>query len=204
MTPGHRPTGPGRPRDAATHRAVLAATRRLLLDSGYPALTFEAVAIAAGTTRTTLYRWWPTRGALVLEAAADHLHIGTVPDTGDSHHDLRTAVRQLTTTFSDPLARIVILAAISNLDGDASMAATFRDTWVYPWRRTATDALQRAIHRGDLPADADPQFLLNVIVGTVFQSTITVATPTTDKLDDQLTHLILGPSSSPRSEARRQ
>ena len=204
MTPGHRPAGPGRPRDAATHRAVLAATRRLLLDSGYPALTFEAVAIAAGTTRTTLYRWWPTRGALVLEAAADHLHIGTVPDTGDSHHDLRTAVRQLTTTFSDPLARIVILAAISNLDGDASMAATFRDTWVYPWRRTATDALQRAIHRGDLPADADPQFLLNVIVGTVFQSTITVATPTTDKLDDQLTHLILGPSSSPRSEARRQ
>ena len=204
MTPGHRPAGPGRPRDAATHRAVLAATRRLLLDSGYPALTFEAVAIAAGTTRTTLYRWWPTRGALVLEAAADHLHIGTVPDTGDSHHDLRTAVRQLTTTFSDPLARIVILAAISNLDGDASMAATFRDTWVYPWRRTATDALQRAIHRGDLPTDADPQFLLNVIVGTVFQSTITVATPTTDKLDDQLTHLILGPSSSPRSEARRQ
>jgi len=204
VTPGHRPAGPGRPRDAATHRAVLAATRRLLLDSGYPALTFEAVAIAAGTTRTTLYRWWPTRGALVLEAAADHLHIGTVPDTGDSHHDLRTAVRQLTTTFSDPLARIVILAAISNLDGDASMAATFRDTWVYPWRRTATDALQRAIDRGDLPADADPQFLLNVIVGTVFQSTITVATPTTDKLDDQLTHLILGPSSSPRSEARRQ
>jgi AcrR family transcriptional regulator len=46
---------------------VLAATRRLLLDGGYHALTFEAVAQAAGTTRTTLHRWWPTRGALVLE-----------------------------------------------------------------------------------------------------------------------------------------
>jgi AcrR family transcriptional regulator len=193
VTPGTQPAGPGRPRDAATHRAVLAATRRLLLDGGYHALTFEAVAQAAGTTRTTLYRWWPTRGALVLEAAADHLHIGTVPDTGDSHHDLRAAVSQLVSTFSDPLARIVILAAISNLDGDGTMAATFRDTWVYPWRRTATDALQRAIHRGDLPTDADSQFLLNVIVGTVFQSTITVATPTTDNLADQLTHLLLGP-----------
>ncbi|HSG85534.1 MAG TPA: TetR/AcrR family transcriptional regulator [Candidatus Limnocylindrales bacterium] len=185
-----RPRRPGRPRDQATQAAILAATRRLLLESGYHRLTFEAVASAAGTSRSTVYRWWPTRGSLVLEAAADHIDIGRVPDTGDSRQDLRIAIRQLIETFSDRLAGIVILAAVANLDGDATMATAFRDSRVYPWRTSAADALRRAIERGDLPPDTDVQFVLNVIVGTVFQCTITPATPMTDGLEDALLDLV--------------
>jgi AcrR family transcriptional regulator len=187
----HRRRPRGRPRDRGTQAAVLTATRRLLLDGGYHQLTFEAVATAAGTSRSTLYRWWPTRGALVLEAAADHLDIGVVPDTGDSRDDLRVAIHELIDTFSDRLAGIVILAAIANLDDDPTMARTFRERWVYPWRTTAADALRRAIERGDLPAGTDVQFTLNVIVGTVFQCTITPAVPMTDGLEEALLGLIL-------------
>jgi AcrR family transcriptional regulator len=182
---------PGRPRDPDTHAAVLEATRRLLIEHGYHRLTFEAVATAAGTTRSTLYRWWPSRGALVLEAAAEHLDIGAVPDTGDSREDLRIAIRQLIDTFSDHLAGVVILAAIANLDGDWTMARAFREQWVYPWRTTAAAAIQRAIARGDLADGTDVQFLLNVIVGTVFQCTVTPATPMTDGLVDALVDLTL-------------
>lgn len=182
---------PGRPRDPQTKAAILDATRRLLLERGYHHLTFEAVAAAAGTSRSTVYRWWPTRGALVLEAAAEHLGIGIVPDTGDSREDLRVGIRQLIDAFSDRLAGIVILAAIANLDDDASMATAFRDTTVYPWRMSAAGAIRRAVERGDLPATTDVQFLLNVIVGTVFQSTITIASPMTDGLEDALLELVL-------------
>jgi AcrR family transcriptional regulator len=180
---------PGRPRDQNTHEAILEATRQLLLESGYPRLTFEAVASAADTSRSTLYRWWPTRGALVLEAAAEHLNIGRVPDTGNSREDLRVAIRQLINTFSDRLAGIVILAAIANLDDDTKMATTFRDTSVYPWRTTAADAIRRAIERGDIPSNTDIQFILNVIVGTVFQCTITLAKPITEGLEEALLNL---------------
>jgi AcrR family transcriptional regulator len=192
---------PGRPRDPDTHAAVLAATRHLLMERGYHQLTFEAVATAAGTTRSTLYRWWPTRGALVLEAAAEHLDIGAVPDTGDSRDDLRTAIRQLIDTFSDRLASVVILAAIANLDGDWTMARAFRERWVYPWRTTAADAIERAIGRGDLADGTDVQFVLNVIVGTVFQCTITPATPMVDGLEDALLNLAL-PARPPAPGAR--
>ena len=101
---------PGRPRDEETHDAILAATRHLLLEVGYQGLTFEAVATAASTSRSTVYRWWSSRGALVLEAAAEHIDIGAVPDTGDSRKDVEIAVRQLIETFSDRLAGIVMLA----------------------------------------------------------------------------------------------
>jgi AcrR family transcriptional regulator len=186
---------PGRPRDPETHEAVLEATRRILLAEGYHRLTFEAVASTAGTSRSTVYRWWPTTGALVLEAAADNLAIGRVPNTGDSTEDLRIAIRQLINTFSDPLAGIVIMAAIANLDNDTYMAARFREHVVYPWRSSATAAIERAVARGDLAAETDVQFILNVIVGTVFQCTITPATPMTEGLEESLLMLVL--SSAP-------
>lgn len=187
---------PGRPRDVETHEAILAATRSILLDRGYHRLTFEAVAKAAGTTRSTVYRWWPTRGSLVLEAAADQIDIGEVPDSGDSRTDIRAAIRQLIETFSDPLAKIVIMAAVANLDGDMEMATRFREDTVYPWRSTAAAALTRARERGDLPPESDPGFLLNVVVGTVFQCTIVPAAPMTDGLEDRLLNLILPLPSS--------
>jgi AcrR family transcriptional regulator len=193
---------PGRPRDAATHAAILDATRQLLLSNGYHQLTFEAIAKAAGTTRSTLYRWWPTRGSLVLEAAADDLAIGVVPDTGDGRTDLRIAIRQLIDTFSHRLAGIVILAAIANLDGDGTMATTFRERWVYPWRTSAADAIRRAIDRGELAAGTDVQFVLNVIVGTVFQCTVTMATPQTEGLEDALLALVFPSSGGEAPTAR--
>ncbi|MDH3299317.1 MAG: TetR/AcrR family transcriptional regulator [Acidimicrobiia bacterium] len=185
---------PGRPRDVDTHEAVLEATRAILLEQGYHRLTFGAVADAAGTTRSTLYRWWPTLGALVLEAAADNIDIGEVPDSGDSRTDVECAVRQLIRTFSDPLAKIVIMAAIANLDGDMDMATRFREEAVYPWRSTAAAAIERARDRGDLSPGSDPTFLLNVIVGTVFQCTVVPAKPMLDGLEGGLLDLILPPA----------
>jgi AcrR family transcriptional regulator len=186
---------PGRPRDIDTQEAILEATRSILLDKGYHRLTFEGVAKAAATTRSTVYRWWPTRGSLVLEAAADQIDIGEVPDTGDSRTDIRAAIRQLIETFSDPLAKIVIMAAVANLDGDLHMASQFRENTVYPWRSTAAAALVRAQDRGDLAPDVDPGFLLNVVVGTVFQCTIVPAAPMIDGLEDRLVDLVLPPTS---------
>jgi AcrR family transcriptional regulator len=181
----------GRRRDPGAQDAILEATRGLLLEVGYPALTIESVARRAGVGKSTIYRWWPTKGELVLEATSDHLEIGVVPDTGDTREDLLIATRQLIDTFSDRLASIVIFAVIAHLEDDPSMAATFRDTWVYPWRRSAAEAIERGTSRGDLPADTDSNLYLDVLVGTVFQRTLVVAAPAAAGLDEALVGLIL-------------
>lgn len=181
---------PGRPRDAEAGRAIERATREILLESGYTDLTIEGVAERAAVAKTTVYRRWPTKGDLVLDATAGHLEIGLVPDTGSTRSDLEAAVEQLISTFSDPLARKVILAAVAGLDSDPSMAESFRRRWVYPWRQSAREALERADRRGDLPPDSDLDLLLDIVVGTVFQRTITMVEPDTRDLIRCLVDLI--------------
>lgn len=191
MTTETEPARRGRPRNQRTHEAILAATRELLLERGYPALTIDAVAVRAGTAKTTIYRRWSTKGALVLDATAKNVAIGVVPDTGSTREDLTVAVRQLITTFSDRLAAIVIVAVIGNLDEDPSMARRLRDQTIYPWRISASAALRRGVERGDLPATTDVGFLLDVIVGTVFQRTVTIGVPATDGLEASIVSLVL-------------
>ncbi len=190
----------GRPRDPKTQQSILQATRELLLEVGYPRLTIEGVATRAGAGKATIYRWWTTKGDLVLEAAADHLAIGLVPDTGDTRQDLLIAAQQLIKTFSDRLAGLVIFAVIANLDPDPNVARAFRDTWVGPWRQSAVEAIERGINRGDFPASTDSVFILDVVVGAVFQRTLVVPEPMTGGLDQAILDLILptpNPGNSP-------
>lgn len=185
----------GRPRSERSKAAILAAVRKQLLKSGYASLTIEAVARRAGVSKATIYRWWRTKGELVLEAAEKEIAIGTVHDTGDSRADLETAIGQLIDTFSRPLASIVIFAAITTGGSDPKMAQIFRDRYVYPWRVSAFEALERARARGDVSAE-DLHFLLDVIVGTVFQRTLVMKEPVIKGLKENLLGVIFGPGKA--------
>lgn len=180
----------GRPRSSSSSNAILQATRELLLESGYSRLTIEAVALKAGTGKATIYRWWSSKGQLVLDAAQDEILIGVVPDCGNTRDDVMAAIEQLIETFSKPLASIVIFAAITTHGDDPKMAQIFRDQVVYPWRKSAAEALQRGVSRGDLNHD-DCQFILDMIVGTVFQRTLVLREPNTTGLAAQLLAMIM-------------
>lgn len=181
----------GRKRDPAAQAAILVATRELMLEVGYHRLTIEGVARRAGVGKATIYRWWHSRGSLVLEAAADHIAVRQVPDSGVTRTDLRDATQALIDVFADPIARIVIFAATAGLDDDPGMAAAFRGQTVYPWRQGATLAIQRGIARGDLRADLDVALALDILVGTVFQRTLVIAVPETAGLGEAIADLLL-------------
>lgn len=166
-----------------------------MLEVGYAELTIEAVARRAGVGKATIYRWWKTKGELVLEAAGEEIAIGTVPDTGDSRADMDVAIGQLIETFTRPLASIVIFAAITTGGSDPKMAQIFRDRYVYPWRMSAFQALERGRARGEVSAE-DLHFLLDVIVGTVFQRTLVMKDPMIEGLKENLLGVIFGPSKA--------
>jgi AcrR family transcriptional regulator len=182
---------PGRPRSRESQRAILAAALAALTEVGYQRLTIQGVARQAGVSKATIYRWWPSKAELVLEAAADHLAIGLVPDSGSTRTDLHAAADQLIHTFSDPIAAIVILAAIARVDDDPAMAAEFRRRSVLPWRTSATAALERGVARGDLRADLDVELALDLLVGTVLQRTLVVAAPKVEGLAESLVDVLV-------------
>ena len=187
----------GRPRSARSTEAILEATRAILLETGYSRLSLEAVAARAGTGKATIYRWWPSKGELVLEAAEEAISIGVVPDLGSLRDDLSAAIAQLAETFSRPLASIVIFAAIAVGEDDPGMSKIFREKFVFPWRMSAAEAIRRGIERGELATGTDVQFLLDVIVGTVFQRTLVVSPPKTEELVGGLLALVLPGDAKP-------
>ena len=181
----------GRPRDISTQQSILQATRETLLEQGYAGLTMGGVAARAGAGKATIYRWWPTKGQLVLEATAENLAIGLVPDTGNTRKDLLAAAKQLIKTFTNELASIVINAVVANLDDDPDFTMAFMVNWVLPWRESAEEALRRGIARGDLPAKTDTSFLLDVVVGTVYQRAIVLREPAVKGLAKAIVDLVM-------------
>jgi AcrR family transcriptional regulator len=88
MTTGKR--APGRPRSETSRQAILMAALDLVVEDGYANTTIEGIAARAGVGKQTIYRWWPTKADVVLEASAAKadLHV-PVTDHGSYAADLR-------------------------------------------------------------------------------------------------------------------
>jgi len=119
--------GRGR-RPAAEVRAdVLAAAGELLLDEGMEAMRFERLAAASGASKVTLYKWWPSPGALALEAYFHAVEQRLeFPDTGDIEADLTTQVRAFVDVL-DGRPGTVIRELIGQAQTDPDLSAAFRE-----------------------------------------------------------------------------
>jgi AcrR family transcriptional regulator len=161
-------TDPGRPRgrqrSPESHRAILAATREVLDEVGYFRLTVEGVAARAGVGKTTVYRWWPSKSALVLEAIGADL-TKPPPPSGDLRADIHAV---MTTMLEDlrgpPAATLLALGAemLHETPVDAGPVAFFQAD-----RGAVEDMLEDAARRGDLPPDVDAGLLLDIYAGTL-------------------------------------
>ncbi|MFW0793825.1 TetR-like C-terminal domain-containing protein [Gordonia sp. CPCC 205515] len=116
---GSGPTAPGRPRDGRIDAAIIAATRELILETGYSALSLSAIAARAGTTTAAIYRRWSGKAQLVHEAVlpADAI---AVPDSGsgDIRDDIRAVVDTVRTLFDRPDVRVALPGLIADTVAD--------------------------------------------------------------------------------------
>ncbi|MFJ1846070.1 MULTISPECIES: TetR/AcrR family transcriptional regulator [unclassified Streptomyces] len=158
---------PGRGPRAA--EAIFDTTLRHLAKRGYSRLTIEAVAQDAGVNKTTIYRWWPSKPAL-LRAAMLHSRVLDVdiPDTGSLRGDLITLTEQviglLTGGRTEPIARA--MTSGTGLPDDELTALT-RDFFADRFSREQP-VFTRAAARGELPENTDPMLVLDLIAGAVW------------------------------------
>ncbi|MFF8712496.1 TetR/AcrR family transcriptional regulator [Streptomyces sp. NPDC015184] len=149
--------------------AIFDTTLRHLAERGYARLTIESVAQDAGVNKTTIYRWWPSKPAL-LRAALIHARVLDVdiPDTGSLRGDLIALVEQiiglLTNGRTEPVARA--LTSGTGLPDD-ELAALTRGFFADRFSREQP-VFVRAVARGELPAGADPMLLLDLVAGAVW------------------------------------
>ena len=132
VPPGRR----GRPRSARVRAAVVRAAAQLTRAGGPAAATVDAIAKRAAVSRTTIYKWWPSSAAIVLEGLLDSVRDPIIAPPGSSSqealdHHLRALNAILTDTTTGPLLRDVVAAAAS----DPAMARVVLDQWLHPVAR---------------------------------------------------------------------
>jgi AcrR family transcriptional regulator len=158
---------PGRPRSEQARRAILRSTLKLLQRSNFPSLTIEAIATDANVSKATVYRWWPNKGALVVDAFAssteDELHF---PNTGSVYRDMSLQMAQFLGVLR---SRGHIVAALLGAgQSDPELLAAFRERFLRPRREEAYKTLRRAIARGELPEDLDLDVTLDTLYGAIY------------------------------------
>jgi AcrR family transcriptional regulator len=163
QAPVPRPGG----RSARVRSAVLDATLDELVDHGYAAMTIHGIARRAGVNKTSLYRRWGTKGALLAEALASMSPDAPAPpDTGD----VRTDLLVLWSTAPPPrrpgdFARpVAVSRALAAADSDPAVAAAHHLLWQRRLELIKV-VVERAVSRGQLPPEADPELLMDLLFG---------------------------------------
>jgi AcrR family transcriptional regulator len=174
---------------AATRQAAL----DLLRERGYQALTVDAIARRAGVSKATIYRWWPNKQTVLMDAfleATAH-EIGWA-DTGDLRRDMREQVGRLVGAFTDTPLEQTMRTLIAEGQHDPALAQAYRERWLGPRRAITRRALQRGVARGDLPAGTDCDRLLDALYGPVYYRLLLGHDEADDAFLDWLVDHVLG------------
>ena len=168
-TPADTPRRPGRPRSERARTAILQAAADLLLDEGTAQVSMDAVAELAGVSKATFYRWWPSKERLALDALLEWSGTGRAPrDTGSLRGDLLALVRPWVREIRRrPFGRVTA-ALVTAAQSDPAFAEDYRRHFVEQRRAPMRAAFERAIARGEAPADLDVEVALDLIYGPIY------------------------------------
>jgi AcrR family transcriptional regulator len=158
---------PGRPRDERVDRAIIGATLELFASGGYSALSVEAVAVKAEVSKATIYRRWPGKRELVLDALATLNDDFPLLASGSTRERLLTAMRYMANRDADSLAgRIMPRMMVYSLT-QPDLYAEYFDRVIMPRRQYLQTVLRDGIRSGELRADLDVETATMSIVGPV-------------------------------------
>jgi AcrR family transcriptional regulator len=152
----------GRPRNPELDDAAIRTAIQLIVDDGYPALTMERIAVRASVSRAALYRRWPNKVELVVDAIESLANTqGPLPDTGRLRDDV---VEYLYALVRNRLADVEAYEAlIAAAAGDPELGHRCRDTLLGRFSDSFRTIVTRAVDRGELPADTDIELLADLV-----------------------------------------
>jgi AcrR family transcriptional regulator len=165
------PRPPGRPRSSHADAAIVNAVLSLLAEgTTVEALTMEAVAARAGVGKATIYKWWPSRGAVALDGFLDKV-AGTlaIPEGMTSAEALRWQLDALVTLFRDTTAGPLMRALVAAAQSDPDIARSLRDRWLAPRRAVSLEILRAGVARGELRSGLDCESVLDSLFAPVYQ-----------------------------------
>jgi AcrR family transcriptional regulator len=158
----------GRPQGDEVKVAILKAANELLEDQGFSGFTIEAVAARAGAARSTIYRWWPNRGALAMAGFLSE----TAPKiayrwTTSPISDIKQQMTLVAEVYGGKVGR-TISAIVAQGQRDPETLKALLDGYVRPRREEAKRVLMRGIECGELRRDIDLDIVVDSLYGPIW------------------------------------
>jgi AcrR family transcriptional regulator len=179
--------------------AILEAAYDLLLDEGFLAMTIEGIAARAGVGKQTIYRWWPSKSAVVFDAA---LHAGEqaaedggLPDTGDLAADLRLVLHAIVDELRDERRSAAQRTIMVESMHDHALAEKVVEHILRPQLELTKDRLRSAVRAGQLGAATDIDALPDALYGPIFYRWMLRARPLDHAFADQILSTVLEANS---------
>ena len=176
---------------AASHAVIMEAVYSLLGKKSVRDLTMEEVAKRAKVGKPTLYKWWPTKAALVLAMLCERMAPNLEKPTQlTAEESLQFRVRSLIDAFQGPFGKMVA-GLIAESQSEPAILQEFLDRWVSP-RRTATIAdMQRGKDTRELRSEAEPEVLNDAIFGAIYYRLLLRSGPLTRRFGEDLVEQVM-------------
>ncbi|MDH5723346.1 MAG: TetR/AcrR family transcriptional regulator [Alphaproteobacteria bacterium] len=158
----------GRPRSEKSRKAILNATNKLLLQTSVQELSIESIAKKAKVGKTTIYRWWPNKTAVVMEALASQPGLQSPMPTANNHRE--AIIMQL-----DKLIRLVdshngqtIAQLFSEAQASSDSLKIFKDNLLEPLMDAMRYSIEEGQRNGEFRNDIDSTIVVDILCGPVF------------------------------------
>ena len=183
----------GRPRSEKAREAILAAAAELLLARGLGAVSMDAVAERAEVSKATIYRWWPNKETLALEALYHEWAAArpTARETGSLRSDLLSLLGPWVRLLAERPYGRVIAALITEAQTDPAFGEQYRERFVEPRRAQARPILEHAVERGELPPSTDIELALDLLYGPLYHRLLHGHAPLNDSFLRDLVDTVL-------------
>lgn len=182
-------------RSERSRQAILAAAAELVHDIGYGKLTVEAIAARAGVGKQTIYRWWPSKGAVVLDALLAEVNADpgdlALPDTGDLAADMRLVLRAIVGELNDPRLSATTRALTVESQDDPQLATDVVDRLLRPQLAAIADRLRAGQDAGQVRRGVDLSVALELFVGPLYHRWLLRTAPLSEEYADTVTELAL-------------
>ncbi|MFE2143862.1 TetR/AcrR family transcriptional regulator [Streptomyces sp. NPDC059456] len=186
-------------RSDRSRRAIFDAALALVGEVGYNKLTIEAIAARAGVGKQTIYRWWPSKAAVLLDASLalfgateDEAGRGGFPDTGDLAADLKLVLRATVDQFNDATYEAPTRALTAAGATDPELSARFTEQLLMPQLALYEARLRTAREAGQLDPDVDLRLTVEMLVGPLTYRWLMRTAPLTHAYTDALVDRVLG------------
>jgi AcrR family transcriptional regulator len=183
----------GRPRSEEARQAILVAALEIAAESGYAALTIEGIAARAGVGKQTIYRWWPTKADVLLEAGATKAALRIpLEDRGSYAADLRPFLTASYKMANDRALADLLRALMAEAQLDEAFGERFRVAFLQRRRDALAVIVDRARERGDLPPHPTKEVVLDIVFGVIWYRVLASRRRLDKALVDDLVGVLAG------------